>query len=435
VGDAFRRGALGALVERPVGVGQPVRPDPNEVRKLEESGKLIPPVCIVVPDALTGLQHLAAFWRRRYPACRVIGITGSVGKTTAKEMTAAVLSRRYRTLKSEGNYNNEIGLPLTVLKMSEKHERAVLEMAMYDLGEIAQLAEIALPSVGVVTNVGPTHLERLGSIERIAQAKAELIQALPPDGIAVLNGDDPRVRAMASTARVRRVMTYGLGPDVDLRATKVRTLGLEGVSFHLRFQGQVIPARTVLPGGHSVQTALAAVAVGLVEGLSWDEILAGLSDPSTIIRLKPLSGLHGSTILDDSYNSSPASATAALDLLAELEGRKIAVLGDMLELGPYEDEGHRLVGRRVAEVVSRLYVVGPRARIIGEEARARGMPATCVHFMMTNADVVSDLRNRLRPGDIVLVKGSRGMAMEQIVAALRADTKQRNTNHWQGKRA
>ncbi|HSJ57612.1 MAG TPA: UDP-N-acetylmuramoyl-tripeptide--D-alanyl-D-alanine ligase, partial [Anaerolineae bacterium] len=284
---------------------------------------LSPPVCIVVPDSLAALQQVAAFWRRRRDV-RVVGITGSIGKTMTKEITASVLGRRYATLRSEGNYNNEIGLPLTLLHLAGDHERVVLEMGMYDVGEITALARIALPQVGVVTNVGPSHLERLGTIERIALAKTELPQALPPaaeGGVAILNADDDRVRAMAAATRAR-VVTYGLSADADVRATAVTSEGLEGIRFQLHYAGDTLHVRVPLLGRHSVHTALAAAAVGLVDGLDWTEIVEGLHEQGTSggvqLRLAAVPGPAGSTILDDTYNASPASTTAALTLLDDL---------------------------------------------------------------------------------------------------------------------
>ncbi len=377
------------------------------------------PACLIVPDSLAALQQVAAHWRRQHQV-RVVGVTGSVGKTTGKEAIAAVLRRHYRTLKSEGNYNNEIGLPLTLLHLTAAHGRAVLEMGMYDLGEIARLAEIARPQVGVVTNVGPTHLERLGTIERIAQAKAELPQALPPaeeGGVAVLNADDEWVAAMAGQTRARP-FTYGLTPAADLWADEIESGGLTGIRFALHYRGETVHVRTPLVGRHSVHTALAAAAVGLVEGLSWEEIVAGLQDPQVQVRLLATPGPAGSTLLDDTYNASPASCLAALRLLAELPGRKIAVLGDMYELGSFEEEGHRLVGRQARQVADRLVAVGQLGRLIGQEALRAGMAADAVHLAETNEQAIALLQTLIQDGDVVLIKGSRGMKMEQIVAAL-----------------
>jgi len=416
VADAFGRGAVAAIVERGLPVECQVLDTRRQPFEWPVAGVSLP-LCLLVEDSLAALQRFAAFWRAKFDV-RVIGVTGSVGKTMTKEMTYAVLKRRFRTLKSEGNYNNEIGLPLTLLQLTPDHERVVVEMGMYDIGEIALLAEIARPVVGVVTNVGPVHLERLGTIERIAQAKAELVQALPTDGVAILNGDDPYVRPMAELTAARPFF-YGLHPDCDLWASDIQSRGLEGVHFQLHYQGETIHARVPLLGRHSVHTALRATAVGLVEGESWEEIIGGLQN-TVQLRLVVVPGINGSILLDDTYNSSPASAIAALNLLDELEGRKIAVLGDMLELGSYEEEGHRKVGRRAMDVAAMLVAVGPRGRIIGEEALACGMPSDRVYFATDNAQAIAWLRTVVAPGDVILVKGSRGMTMEEIVAALSA---------------
>ena len=419
VAQAIANGAVAGIIEKPAG--------PAHCRLLDlrrpfveqwqwEPGR---PMCLVVPDSLAALQQAAAYWRRQHQVS-VIGITGSVGKTVSKETIAAVVRRRYQTLKSEGNYNNEIGLPLTLLHLTSQHEQVVLEMGMYDLGEITQLAQIALPRIGVVTNVGPTHLERLGTIERIAQAKAELPEALPSanqGGVAILNADDERVRAMATLTRAR-VFTYGLRPDADLWADDVESHGLEGIRFSFHFGDKSVYARVPLLGRHSVHAALCAASVALVLGLSWEEIITGLHDQTSQLRLAAVPGPCDSTILDDTYNASPASNIAALNLLAELSGRKVAVLGDMYELGAYTEEGHKLVGRRAREVVELLVTVGRLGRMIGEEARGAGMAATAIHQVETNAEAVALVRRLVQPGDVILIKGSRGLKMEQIVAEL-----------------
>jgi UDP-N-acetylmuramoyl-tripeptide--D-alanyl-D-alanine ligase len=435
VGEAIAKGAVAIIAEQKpsarcmaVLAGAGGAEVEQQSRDAAVSGEgLGLPLCLIVPDSLSALQQVAAYWRRQQQV-RVIGITGSVGKTTSKEVIAAVLSQRFCTLKSEGNYNNEIGLPLTLLSLRARHERVVLEMGMYDLGEIAQLAKISLPLVGVINNVGPTHLERLATIERIAQAKAELAQALPAadkGGVAVLNADDPWVRAMSSQTEAR-VFTYGLDVEADLWVDNIESEGLEGLRFRFHHGKEIIHARVPMLGRHSVHTALRAASVGLVEGLSWEEIMHGLRDQAAQLRLVAVPGPKGSTILDDTYNASPASCIAALNLLEELGerdggGRKIAVLGDMYELGSYEEEGHKIVGRRARDAADILVAVGHLGRMIGEEALKVGMPAASVHLVKTNAQAVDLLRALIEPGpvgDKILVKGSRGMAMEEIVAAL-----------------
>jgi UDP-N-acetylmuramoyl-tripeptide--D-alanyl-D-alanine ligase len=288
---------------------------------------------------------------------------------------------------------------------------------MYARGEIAALCSIARPSVGVITNVGPVLLERLGSIEAIAQAKSELVEALPADGVAILNYDDERVRSMAGLTRAR-VLYYGLDAAADLWADDIRSEGLEGVRFQLHYRTEWMHMQVPLLGRHSVHTALRATAVGLAEGMSWDQILEGLQDRRAPLRLVAVPGPQGSTLLDDTYNANPESTIAALNLLAELEGRKIAVLGDMLELGPYEESGHRKVGLRAMDVADILVTVGELGRIIGNEARRNGMPVDRLRLCASNDEAVEFLKQAIRPGDMVLVKGSRGLHMEDIVAAL-----------------
>jgi UDP-N-acetylmuramoyl-tripeptide--D-alanyl-D-alanine ligase len=421
VSDAFERGSIAALVHREtdaecwtLDVEKPGTEGQIPDSLLSDSVPL--PICLKVADSLKGLQRLATYWRAEFNP-RVVGITGSVGKSTTKELTWSVLRQRYRTLKSPGNLNNEIGLPLTVLRLDHSHERVVLEMGMYDLGEISQLCAIAQPHVGLVTNVGPTHMERLGTVERIAQAKAELVQALPPDGAAILNQDDVFVRQMAQQTRAR-VFTYGLTPQADLWASDIESEGLEGIRFVLHYQREAVHAKVPLLGRHSVHTALRATAVGLVEEMTWQEIMTGLQDSSVQLRLVSVPGINGSTLLDDTYNASPVSTIAALNLLDDLSGRRIAVLGDMAELGDQEEEGHRRVGCRAADTADLLITVGRRAHMIADEALACGLPPEAIVEVETNNQAIAYLRQVMQRGDIVLVKGSRSMAMEEIVAAL-----------------
>ncbi len=417
--DAFDRGAVAALVHRMPSTEWGVI-DVERVKQgisnLRPESDLGLPICIKVTDSLDGMQRLATYWRERLDI-RVVAITGSVGKSTTKELTWAVLCQRYETLRNPGNLNNEIGLPLTLLHLDSSHQRVVLEMGMYDLGEIEHLCTIARPQVGVVTNVGPTHLERLGTIERVAQAKAELVRALPPDGTALLNYDDPWVREMAQQT-VAQVFTDGLTPEADLWASDVVSEGMEGVRFVLHHKEDVIHAKVPLLGRHSVHTALRATAVGLIEGMSWHEIMSGLQDSTVQLRLVSVPGINGSLLLDDTYNASPASTVAALNLLDDLSGRKMAVLGDMAELGPHEEEGHRKVGCRAADVADILVTVGSRAGLMAEEALACGMSSSTVIKVDTNVQAIECLRQLIQSGDIVLVKGSRSMAMEEIVASL-----------------
>jgi UDP-N-acetylmuramoyl-tripeptide--D-alanyl-D-alanine ligase len=423
VTDAFSRGAVAAIVERDVDTTAMTVDVAGSPRTLPASWSL--PLVLKVDGALEALQRMATFWRQSQRNLRVVGITGSVGKTTTKELAAAVLARRYATIKSEASYNNEIGVPLTLLHLTSEHERAVLEMGMYDVGEISDLARMGQPHVGVVTIVRPVHLERAGTFQRIVEAKTELIEALPPapEGAAILNHDDENVRKMAGATQAR-IFYYGLSPEADLWADRIESLGLDGIRFRIHHERDTLHVKVPLLGRHSVHTALRATAVGLVEGLSWQEILEGLRgvEPSDQLRLMAVSGPNGATILDDTYNASPASTIAALNLLDELEGRKIAVLGDMLELGDYEREGHEKVGMRALEVADVLITVGALGRIIGETAIRWGMSSDRVYLLDDCDAVVDVLENLVEGDDIILVKGSRAMQMEGIVNAFAVES-------------
>jgi len=417
IAAAFEQGACLALIQKDLSEQFSVL----DLRNVTPESHLeIPelPFCLLVNDSLQALQQVAHFWRRKLNL-RVIGITGSVGKSTTKELVASVVEQRYRTLKNPGNMNNEIGLPLTLLALSEGYEVAVLEMGFYVPGEIAFLCDLALPQVGVITNIGTVHAERAGSQEAIARGKAELVQALPeaPEGTAILNYDDPWVREMATKTRAQ-VFFYGLDPASDLWADQVESAGLEGIRFRLHYRNEILYLRVPMIGRHSVHTALRAAAVGLVEGLTWQEIVRGLQSGHSQLRLVAVRSKTGALLLDDTYNASPESTLAALNLLSELEGRKVAVLGDMLELGPYETHGHRMVGARAAEVVELLITVGERGRIIASSAAAAGLEPSRIVDLDDAQQAIQYLRPQLRESDVVLVKGSRGMHMDRIVAAL-----------------
>jgi len=420
VQDAINQGASVALISREVSTEY----NQLDLRQGWKADQQLAvgdaPVCLIVDDSLNAMQKIARFWRRRLDLV-VIGITGSVGKSTTKELVAEVLSQRYKTLKSPGNLNNEIGLPLTLLQLTEQHERAVLEMGFYVPGEIEFLCDLALPQVGVVTNIGTMHAERAGTIEDIARGKAELVQALPPepDGLAILNFDDPKVREMADQSK-SRIFFYGMSPDAHLWADQVEGLGLDGIRFRLHYRNEVLHLRVPLIGRHSVHTALRAAAVGLIDGLSWQEIVNGLQSGKAQLRLVAVRSKSGAIILDDTYNASPESTLAALNLLDDLEGHKIAVLGDMLELGQYERQGHTMVGVRAAEVASELITVGERAKWIASSAANAGLAPNMITVFDTAQQSVDFLKNHLNSKDVVLVKGSRGMQMEIIVSALEA---------------
>jgi UDP-N-acetylmuramoyl-tripeptide--D-alanyl-D-alanine ligase len=414
---AFEKGAQVALIQTQV--------DPTyrvlDLQNIASDGPItIPetPFCILVPDTLIALQEIARWWRSKLDV-KVIGVTGSVGKSSTKELAAEVLSQHFHTYKNPGNYNNEIGLPLTLLNLGQGYELMVAEMGFYVPGEIAFLCGIAKPDVGIITNIGTVHAERAGSREAIAQGKAELVQALPsaPNGTAILNLDDPLVKGMADKTKAD-VIFYGLDPQADIWADEIQGKGLQGIQFRLHYEGKSLLLQVPLLGRHSVQTILRASAAGFCLGMTWDEIADGLAHSSTQLRLVAVETESGALILDDTYNATPESTIAALDLLNEIEGQKIAVLGDMLELGPYEQAGHELVGKRAAEVANHLIAVGPRGRIIAETAKARGLPSTAIQWVEDSLEAADLLKYNLQAGDVVLVKGSHGLRMDRISAIL-----------------
>ena len=419
--EAFRRGASFALIQRDAVADGSFRTiDLRAVLSIDwfPRENLNPPICLRVENTITALQRIARYWRRKLDL-RVVGITGSVGKSTTKEMVFEVLSTRYRTLKSPGNLNNEIGLPLTMLRLSSGHQRAVFEMGFYVPGEIAFLCDIALPQIGIVTNIGTVHAERAGSQEAIAGGKAELVQALPPapEGVAILNFDDPWVRQMEEKTKAR-IFFYGLSREANLWADNVVGLGLEGIRFRLHYQGETLHVRIPLIGRHSVHTALRAAAVGLIEGMNWQEILEGLNQGHTQLRLAAVRSQTGALLLDDTYNASPESMLAALNLLDELEGRKVAVLGDMLELGPYERGGHEMVGLRAAQVANVLLTLGERAHLIADAARRAGMEKSAIVEFNEFEPLIDWLKVNLTKEDAVLIKGSHGLRMDRIASML-----------------
>lgn len=418
VPEAIERGAGVTMVQKPVSLEVGTVIDIRDNREPDLKKEIHSPIILLVDDCLLALQTAARAWRARLNA-RIVGITGSVGKSTTKELTAEILGQRYRTIKNPGNLNNEIGLPLSLLRATEAHERIVLEMGFYVPGEIALLCEIAQPHIGLVTNVSQVHLERAGSMEAIVQGKGELVESLPagPDGVAILNYDEPLVRGMADRTKAD-IFFYGLSPEADLWADNIQGLGLEGVRFVIHHGPEQLHVRVPLLGRHSVHTALRAAAVGLVDGMTWEEIVNGLQSSKSQLRLVAVQGPGGALLLDDTYNAAPPSVIAALNLLAELEGRRVVVLGDMLELGDYEEHGHRLVGARAAQVADLLVAVGDRARWIADEAEKAGLNKEQIIILENSDEAIAYLPEKVSAGDVVLIKGSRSMQMDHIVAAL-----------------
>jgi len=372
---------------------------------------------VLVEDTTRSLGRLAAWHRSRF-AVPVVAITGSIGKTTVKELTAAVLATRWDVLKPASSFNNQWGLPLTLLRLGAEHGAAVVEIGTNQAGEIATLSAIARPTIGVVTMVAAVHTEFLGSIEGVREEKAALVRALSPSGVAVLNADDPRVASMAREAK-GRVVTFGRAAGATVRIPGEATETDECIAFTLEAGGRRQPVAVAFAGRHNIANALAAAAVGVALELPLDDIARGLAAARPVGGRGVWKRAGEVTILDDTYNASPASVRAALDTLAARRAgrRAIVVLGDMLELGALSDAAHREVGRLVAALpADELVGLGRAAALAVEAARAAGLADA--HHTATFEDTVAHLLKRLAPGDVVLVKGSRGMRMERVVDAL-----------------
>lgn len=368
---------------------------------------------IAVPDPGAALLAAARAWRDRFSPL-VVGITGSLAKTSTKEQVAEVLSERWTVLRNEGNENNEIGLPLTLLRSGPEHEALVLEMGLYVPGDISLLAGLARPTIGVVTAVRGVHLSRAGTIDAIERGKRELIEALPPGGTAVLNADDPIVTRWTPPAGVTAVR-YGFDASAEVTATDVVGLGAEGMAFTLVLPDGAFAVRTPALGRHSVHNALAAAAVAHVAGMDHATIARGVARGFRAPHRTSLVRLADRMVLDDSYNASPDSVAAALDLLATLPGRRIAVLGEMMELGEGTRSGHLAVGRHAASLADRLLVVGDGAAAIAEGAQAAGMAPGAIARVADREAATAWLATESRPGDAILVKASRGAALDLVV--------------------
>ncbi len=400
--EALRKGAAAVVAERlPVGVA--------------------PQLTLIVPDTLRALGDLAAWTRRRH-AVRVVAITGSNGKTTTKEMVAAICERaswpapRMRVSKTVGTENNLIGVPLTLLRLRGDEAVAVLEMGMNAPGEIARLTEIAQPDVGVVTNVGPAHLEGLGSVAGVAAAKGELFARMSRDATIAVNADDEWVTRIAAGFPGRRI-EFGRGCEVEAR--NVRDFGFDGVVFDVCIAGEARPVRLRIPGLHNVTNALAAAAVAYALGLDCGTVRAGLEAavaPAMRMQVRRLA--NGITVLNDAYNANPGSMEAALRFITQRPGRVFAVLGEMRELGAQSTVLHERVGRLAAECgVQLLVAVGAEAEGIARGAREAGMAADCIHACAEPGSAAAVVTARWQAGDAILVKGSRGSADDPIVRA------------------
>ncbi len=410
ISQALKNGAAGSLLER------------SRQSVFREAG--FPPgkTLIAVDGVLQALHQLAHFHRQKY-CIPLIAITGSNGKTTTKDLVASVLATGYNVLKTEGNLNNHLGLPLMLLRLEEEHELAVLEMGMSGPGEIALLSALALPTLGIITNIGEAHLEHLGSVENISRAKNELLVTLGAGGTAFLNGDDACLRRMGESF-AGQAFYFGFGEKADWQALSYSSWG-DGLRFTARSSGtKAEEFQLPIPGRHNVYNALAAIAAGSHFNIEIEKIKKGLAGAKiSAMRMEKKVARGGFMVINDAYNASPSSMIAALQTLKDLagSGRTIAVLGDMLELGSMAEEGHLRVGRSLAALsLDYLITVGERAAMIGAGAREAGFPKGKIFEAKNPQEALEYLYSLALKGSTVLVKGSRALRLEQIAEGLLA---------------
>ncbi|MBP7176808.1 MAG: UDP-N-acetylmuramoyl-tripeptide--D-alanyl-D-alanine ligase [Thermoclostridium sp.] len=380
-----------------------------------------PPDCavIVVTDTVKALGDMARNYLNTFHI-PVVGVTGSVGKTTTKDMIAQILSTQYRVHKTMGNFNNHIGLPLSVLQLTREHTATVFEMGMSGMGEIEYLSRIIRPEIGVITNIGISHIEKLGSRQNILRAKLEMTKGMNQDGKLVLNGDDELLSGLEGLLPMP-VIFYGINENISLHAFGIDSLGEAGVRFTVKLRDEDIEVQIGVPGIHNVSNALAAIACALELGISNENIRKGLAGYSQEKMRMNIRQLNGIKVIDDAYNAAPASIAAALSVLRELSGhhRSIAVLGDMLELGAYARDAHRQVGELVSQYgIHRLVAIGELALGYIEGAVNAGMKAENTRHFSTGDTSVEYLKNYLQPDDVILFKGSRGMSLDKVIEAL-----------------
>ncbi|MBE0416605.1 MAG: UDP-N-acetylmuramoyl-tripeptide--D-alanyl-D-alanine ligase [Coriobacteriia bacterium] len=392
----------------------------EEMSGVVESASRREVAIIRVPDALAALQALARHHRERL-FCPVIGVTGSTGKTTTKEFLTSVLATRMKVVSTRGNRNNELGVPLTVMDAGADTDVLVVEMAMRGRGQIIELCHIARPTMGLVTNVGMSHIELLGTQESIASAKAELVEAIPEEGVVFLNGDDAFSGTLALSSRAP-VIQYGLADTCDVRAMDITMDGESLASFEIVTEDIIIPVSLAVPGRHNVYNALAAAAVGVHFGLDPEDVTDGLARASAgEMRMQTFTSAGGIHVINDAYNASPTSMRAAIETLAGITTaeRRVAVLGDMAELGSLAELAHFRIGEELARhAIDVLITVGERAARIADGARAEGMDSDRVRPCVTADEASEVLDDLLEPGDVVLVKASRVMGLERVVEGI-----------------
>ena len=414
-GDAFRKGAAGIIL--------------SDTKNLSTGmlGKGESPFVIQSQNTLRALQDLASYQRSLFPF-RVIAVTGTNGKSTTKEMIASIIETKYKTLKTQGNLNNHIGLPLTLLKREPEHEVGVLEMGMSAAGEIKRLAEIAKPDIGVITNISAGHLGQLKTIKDVQAAKGELFDSLHKEGTAIVNADDPLVLELAKSLRIKKI-TYGIKEPADIQASDIQNKGNHGFTFTAKIFDQAIPVKLPQIGYCNIYNALAAIATGHSLGITGKEMNLGLKNYQQIPQRNEQIHYEGMTLINDTYNANPQSMREALKTLKEIntQGKRFFIIGDMLELGPLSEPAHHELGQEIAgSNVDYLVTVGPLASLAAESAKVNVQQQLQIEKFNTHDEAANYLLQKVKKGDCLLVKGSRGSKMENVVQEFLKPKKQSN---------
>lgn len=410
IGQVFEKGALCVVTEK-----TPEKVEQEHGVPADNWGAYI-----LVENTFEALKKIAAFYRQQL-TIPVVGITGSVGKTSTKEFIAGVLAQKYRVLKTEGNFNNEIGIPLTLLRIQKEHEVAVVEMGISEFGEMSRLGAMARPDICVITNIGQCHLENLHDRAGVFRAKTEIFDYLQPDGKICLNVEDDMLKEVLEVSG-HKVYHFGFsdGLSVKAYATDLESKGLFGSHANMHLDGESYPVDIPLPGEHMVLNAMAAATVGTLLGLSVEEILRGIKS------IKPVGGrsnvlqMVGRTVIDDCYNANPVSMKAAIDLLSRGEGRRVAILGDMFELGADSDAMHSEVGEyAVKKAVDLILCAGENSRYMYEAARKAKSEEQEIYYFPTREELLEKLPGLIKEGDTILVKASHGMGFDKVIEALK----------------
>jgi UDP-N-acetylmuramoyl-tripeptide--D-alanyl-D-alanine ligase len=404
LGEAIKKGVAGVILSNPSYLSE---------NMTSKGGS---PFVIQSQNTVRALQDLASYQRTRFPF-QVVAITGTNGKSTTKEMIASIIETKYKTLKTQGNLNNHIGLPLTLLARKSEHEVGVLEMGMSAAGEIKRLAEIARPDIGVITNISAGHLEQLKTVKDVQAAKGELFDSLGREGTAIVNADDPLVLELTNSLRTK-IITYGIDRSADIQASNIQNKGSSGFTFTTKIFNQTICVNLSQIGYCNIYNALAALAAGHSLGISGEDMNRGLENYQQIPQRNEQIRYEGVTLINDAYNANPQSMKAAIKTLSEFDtqGKRFLIIGDMLELGPLSESAHHELGQEIIlSNVDHLVTVGPLASLVAQSAKKISRHPLQIGKFKTHAEAANYLLRNVNKGDCLLVKGSRGAKMEKVI--------------------